>query len=464
MTQEKFVTSSIYLFLDLIVIAASGWLYWLVISKLVSTSDVGQSTSVYSLVVLGVTIVGLGLEYPLLKKTSTQGAKIVGTSLIIEVIVTIAAIPFIISALNNIQYQSAETISLISIAMLMSISFGFVTRYSLLGISASRAVLIIDVLSAAIKFVSGYLLVLSGFGTVGVLSSFMLQTLVTAIIGLALTKKTIGFSTGDWKYIKETVRNAVVNMPSIFSRTLIVSLSVVLLASFGISSSEIGIFYIALMISVVAAGLISSTAYMVIPSSSVAQDDLTTGSIRIGMSFTAPVISVLLSSPKLVLSVIGPEYVYGHVMLLILAAGILPFARATNTISRFNFLGMTRKLLVIGSLQVIGFIVGSILLVHTFEGVGAAIAIFLSYSISCIPALIWSDKILLRYLANTVIAVIAGTGVSIIAGILLPEGLITHFISLTTSVIVMLIIILTLKNISASEVKKILKPVVKGTP
>jgi len=134
-----------------------------------------------------------------------------------------------------------------------------------LGISASRAVLIIDVLSAAIKFVSGYLLVLSGFGTVGVLSSFMLQPLVTAIIGLALTKKTIGFSTGDWKYIKETVRNAVVNMPSIFSRTLIVSLSVVLLASFGISSSEIGIFYIALMISVVAAGLISSTAYMVIP-------------------------------------------------------------------------------------------------------------------------------------------------------------------------------------------------------
>ena len=53
-------------------------------------SDYGQSTSVYSLVVLGVTIVGLGLEYPLLKKTSTQGAKIVGTSLIIEVIVTIA--------------------------------------------------------------------------------------------------------------------------------------------------------------------------------------------------------------------------------------------------------------------------------------------------------------------------------------------------------------------------------------
>ena len=35
-----------------IVVAVSGWLYWLVISKLVSISDVGQSITVYSLVVL----------------------------------------------------------------------------------------------------------------------------------------------------------------------------------------------------------------------------------------------------------------------------------------------------------------------------------------------------------------------------------------------------------------------------
>ena len=41
------------------------------------------------------------------------------------------------------------------------------------------------------------------------------------------------------------------------------------MASFGISSDEIGAFYISLMISVVAAGLITSTAYMVIPASSI---------------------------------------------------------------------------------------------------------------------------------------------------------------------------------------------------
>ena len=65
MSHEKFMNSSIFLFLDLIVVAAGGWLYWLVPSKLVSVSDVGQSTAVYSLVVLISSIVGLGLVVPI---------------------------------------------------------------------------------------------------------------------------------------------------------------------------------------------------------------------------------------------------------------------------------------------------------------------------------------------------------------------------------------------------------------
>jgi O-antigen/teichoic acid export membrane protein len=345
----------------------------------------------------------------------------------------------------------------------MSISLAYVARYSLLGISASRTVLIIDIITAALKFVVGYLLVESGFGTIGVLLSFMLQAIVTVCIALAVIKKRIGFSIGNLKYIRDIVRDSVVNMPSIFSRTLIVSLSVVLLAFYGISSSEVGIFYISLMISVVAAGLISSTAYMVIPASSYAQTDLTTGSIRIGISFTAPIISLLLSSPKLVLSVIGTEYVSGYVVLIILAVGILPFAISTNMISRLNYLGSTKKLLTIGLLQVIGFIVGFILLVPQFSAMGAALAILISYSISCIPALIWSEKILLRYLAFTVVAVIAGSATSMMLGLLLPEGLLNEITSVTTSIVVTFTTVFVLKNTSITEVRKILETVVKGS-
>jgi O-antigen/teichoic acid export membrane protein len=254
-----------------------------------------------------------------------------------------------------------------------------------------------------------------------------------------------------------------VNMPSIFSRTVIVSLSVVLLVAFGISSDQIGVFYISLMISVVAAGLISSTAYMVIPASSMAQKDLTSGSMRIGISLTAPIISLLLTAPTFVLSLIGTDYISGQIMLFILGSGILPFAIATNTISRFNYLGKPKKVLFIGLLQMIGFIVGFIVLVPVFEGIGAALAILISYSISCIPALIWSEKILLRYVANTVIAVIAGYAVSSIFGLLLPHGVINELTTIAASIFITTALIFAFKNMSISEVRILLKTVVSST-
>jgi O-antigen/teichoic acid export membrane protein len=346
--------------------------------------------------------------------------------------------------------------------MLFSISFGFIARYALLGISASRTVLVIDSITAVVKFVTGYFLVLSGFGALGVLLSFTLQALVSACIGLFLVNKIFGIGFWSFNYIKDTFKDGVVNMPSIFSRTLIVSLSVVLLAYFDIPSDEIGVFYISLMISVVAAGLISSAAYMVIPASSMAQKDLTSGSIRIGMSLTAPIISLLLTAPQFVLSLIGTDYISGQLMLFILASGILPFAIATNTISRFNYLGKPKKVLFIGLLQLIGFVVSFNLLVPVLEGVGAALAILISYSISCIPALIWSEKILLRYVANTAIAVIAGWAISSMFRLLLPDMVINEFITLAASIVITTTLIFALKNTSISEVRTLLKIVVNS--
>src|SRR5688572_23660957 len=144
MSQEKFMSSSIVLFLDIIVVAVSGWLYWLVISKLVSISDIGQSSAVYSLVVLTSTIVGLGLEYPILKKSSNLRSNITSSALLIELIATIAAVPFIIYTLGYSPHATLQSYTMIAVMMLFSVSLGFIARYALLGISASKNVLVID--------------------------------------------------------------------------------------------------------------------------------------------------------------------------------------------------------------------------------------------------------------------------------------------------------------------------------
>jgi O-antigen/teichoic acid export membrane protein len=463
MSQGRFIHSSLFLFLDFIVVAISSWLYWLVISKLISISEVGQSTTVYSLVFLTSTLIGLGLEYPLLKNVISHRSKMLGSALFVEFIATMAAIPFVVYALNELQQESLRSYSIVAIGMLISVSLGFVARYALLGISDSRTVLVIDTISSVAKFACGYFLVLLGFGALGILISFMVQALIVACIGLYLTIKKLGFSIGDLNYIKDTVRNGVVNMPSIFSRTLIVSLSVVLLASFGITSSEVGIFYISLMVSIVAGSVISSTSYMVIPSSSMAKTDMSAGSMRIGISLTAPIIAVLLVSPKSVLSFIGTQYVSGEMLLLILTVGILPFAIVTNTISRLNYLGKPRKLLFMGLLQLGTFLLAFMFLVPQFKATGAALSILVSYSVSCIPALVWSEKILLRYVVNTVIAIAGGWGISNMFRLLLPDGNINDFTTALVSIVVTLTILFALKNTSFSEVRTILNTIVKST-
>jgi O-antigen/teichoic acid export membrane protein len=347
--------------------------------------------------------------------------------------------------------------------MLISITLGFVSRYALLGISASKTILVIDTISTILKFVTGYLLVLYGFGALGVLFSFMLQALVASSTTLILARRRFGFSIANFRYIFDVIKNGIVNMPSIFSRTLIVSLSIVLLASFGVQSSDIGIFYMALMISIVTGGLITSTSYMVIPASSIAKSDLSASSMRIGLSLTVPIIALLLSSPEFVLSLVGPGYTSGYLILIILAAGIIPFAIATNSISRFNYLDMPRKLVFVGCLQIFGFIVGFFVLVPLLSTVGAALSILLSYTLSCIPALIWSEKILLRYLLNAVIAALGGVAISDFIDIFMPEGIISDITLALTSVIVSLVIVFVLKNTSVQEVRTLIKTILKNT-
>jgi len=123
---------------------------------------------------------------------------------------------------------------------------------------------------------------------------------------------------------------------------------------------------------------------------------------------------------------------------------------------------MPRKLLFVGGLQICGFIVGFIVLVPLLSTVGAALSILLSYSLSCIPALIWSEKILLRYLLNAVIAVLGGVAISDIIDIFMPERIISDITLALTSAIISLVIVFVLKNTSVQEVRTLINTMLKN--
>ena len=156
----------------------------------------------------------------------------------------------------------------VAIALLVLSAISFVGRFALLGISNARSVLVFDIAATSAKFLTAYILLSMGFGAFGILFSFMIASLVAAITMILIAGRRLSLKPiRDKRRIIEVIKEGLSNVPSKLSRTMIITLSVILLASYGISDSDIGIFYIALMISVVGAGIASSMSFTVIPAS-----------------------------------------------------------------------------------------------------------------------------------------------------------------------------------------------------
>lgn len=456
--QTRFIGPGLVLFLDQLIVAAANWFYWLIISRIISPSELGQATVVISLVVLISTISQLGLEYPLLRKSSIHRHQILGTTLAIELIITIVSVPVIIFLLGDLYGGSLQRFAWISIGILILSSFSFVSRFALLGISNAKKVLIIDVMGLVAKFVIGFATVLVGLGTLGILLSVLLQGLLISTAALIITNKIFSFKLDNIRYIKEIIIDGLVNAPSKLSKTIILSLSVVLLASFGISNSQIGIFYVALMISVVIGGFATSMAYMAIPVSTVLRTDLSSASLRIGLNFTAPLISVLLVAPSFILSFIGPNYVSADGILFVLSISVLPTSITMNAISKFNTLEKHNKLIAIGSVEILTFIIAFYLLVPNYGTIGASFSILLAFISSSVLSIIWLERASIRYIGKSIIAIfvgsITGSAIRSIPG--MPV-----FLVILTSVIVTMVIIILLKNTTTLEMRQMIRSMIK---
>jgi O-antigen/teichoic acid export membrane protein len=456
---SKFVSQGILLFFDQILVAVTNWLYWLVISRLTTTSEIGQATSVYSLVFLMATLSQIGLEYPLLKKSSLHHSQILGTSLTIELIL----IPALISALILIAYTNVYNTSLsellwVAVVLLALSPISFVARFALLGISNARSVLLFDVLATSAKFLAAYTLLSLGFGAFGILFSFVIASIVAGVGMLVIARWQLPLKlVRNKKQIIEAIKEGLSNAPSKLSRTIIITLSVILLASFGISDSDIGVFYIAMMLSVVGASLASSMSFTVIPASTESKVDLSSGSLRLGLSLTAPIVAALIVAPRYVLSMIGPEYARADALLLVLSMGILPAAIAMNAISKFNNLGYRRRIIAIGIIQTAAFLASFLVLVPYYASLGGAYSILIAYTASALYAVFMFERTQRKYIANSLAAVIigyvSGYAISFVLDHSLPQ--------IISSVIAASIILLVLRNTSISELRQLIRSINK---
>ena len=451
--RTKFVGQGMLLFIDQILLAITNWFYWLVISRFASTSEIGQATSVYSLVLLIAVVSQIGLEYPLLKKSSLQRSHVFGTALAIELIMTSGAIAAVIFLANTDMYHvSLGGYVLVAVTFLALSQISFISRYALLGISNARSVVVFNIVATGGKFLTAYILLSMGFGVFGILFSFLIASLISAIGMMSIAGRQLSFKpVRDTRHVIEVLKEGLSNAPSKLSRTIIMTLSVILLASFGISDSDIGIFYIAMMLSVVGASLSASMSFTVIPASTESKVDLSSGSLRLGLSFTAPIVAALIVAPRDILSIIGPQYASADTILLVLAMGIMPIAISVNAVSKFNNLDHGRRVIAIGIIQAVGFLASFFILVPYYGILGAAYSILIAYTASAVYAVAMFETYERRYVSNCIVAIIIGCAAGYAINLMLGHSLPT----IVSSVAATSVVLLALRNTSVSELRQL---------
>lgn len=452
----KFLGPGIVLFLDYFVVSLGGWLYWIIISKIASVTEIGVASTIISLVITTSSITQLGLEYPLLKRSNTDKNGILGTSLLIELGISMAALPVVWLVIDSLYDGTLEQFYWITSALLLLNGVEFVIRFILLGIYRSKRVLILDAISLAIKFPVGIALIIMGYGAFGLLIAYLAEFLFISVAYLLVVRKTFVFKLGTIIYFKKIIKESIVNAPSKWSKMVIISLSVVLLASIGVAPYDVGIFYVALMISTLIGSFASSMAFMVIPASAISKKDLSFDSLRISLSLIAPIIVILIVFPDLVLSLIGSDYVSGALLLAVLAIGTVPASITINTITKLNNLGESRKLVLVGILQISTFLVCFYITGPIFGTLGAAFSISLGFTVPSIPSIIWSGKESAKHIAFCCLSITIGSIIGYAIHETILGSIFDPLLPIASAVGVTSVVIILSGNFSLGELREMI--------
>lgn len=457
-----FTSSGMLLFINQLVLAFGNWVFWMFVSRFATTAEIGQSTTIYSLVVFFVTIIQFGIEYPILKYSLKFRDTILSTTFIIEMVLSLLSIPLLFYFFNNFSDPGLVQFEWLTILMIIMTAPGIIAHYLLLSLFRIRIVLIIDILATILKFFVGFILVISGFGAFGIILAFLINVTLVSISTFIIVLKEIPFKI-DLKVFKVVIRDGLINTPSKISRVFVFSLSVILLAVFGIDVSLIGIFYMALTISLVAGGFATNVALMIIPASVRTNTDFASSGLRIGLSFTIPLILILMTQSTAILGFIGDSYTAANNDLLILGLSILPSSITIIAISEFNMTNQYRKILFIGVVEIFLFILTFSVLVPSFSILGASIATLLAFLASALISIIWIKRSSLGYILNSTLSLIFGIIIWQTLNFLLNDNLVSNLLNLIVVVVASTALVFYLNKITIREVISMIKSIYKTT-
>jgi len=211
-TERTLVHGSLYLFIDLITVALGAWIFWFVVSKFASATEIGFATTTISLVTLIGGFSLLGLDYSLLRESRNPG--VFPTIMIFQLGLLAILSPIVFVVGSAIYGADFNSFMILGVIYLVSLGLQITSTFCILGLLKSQYVLLAHTIGTASRFAVGILLILWGFGGLGILWAMIAQSLIIGTLLTAISLRKVGFAILSLGQLNQILNLGLSNLPN----------------------------------------------------------------------------------------------------------------------------------------------------------------------------------------------------------------------------------------------------------
>jgi O-antigen/teichoic acid export membrane protein len=411
--QKKIIgRGAAYIYIETISSLISGYIFWLIMSKLTSSEVIGTSSTVVTFATIVAVIAGLGITtgmQPSIAKSLSEkkidDAKIYFISCLLLVCIGISVCCLsVLIAGNWIANSFRIHYGLIILSILLIASYNTSTLFRSVVVSSLRtkSLPLIFITSSGAKLVLSALLLITGLGSVGLVFGFtfnyILSSILLAIILLSTIFKTTKIK-NIFENLKENSKNillaSVVNwVPTII---MIVGSQLGTIVVFGATgASQAGVYFLALTIVTGITTVMSSLYTIALPTLSSLTDyrkRIAWQTIRLSAIIILPFTCSLIFFSNEIMNLFGQAYVKGSVSLQILLISMLPMCVTDGIYTLAYSYRNYRYVLIVGLAISVPQTILYFSFVPIYGELGAALAYTVGSAVGCVVSLIISKKI-----------------------------------------------------------------------
>lgn len=467
-----------YIYIEGISSVISGYVFWLIASKITTTEIIGTSSTLITFATIIAVIAGMGIHIGIQRfigksfaeKNILEAKNFVITSLLLLSIGIFTCSMIIFSTQNWIRGVFGFDPILIAIAVLLTASYNYMMLFRSVAISSlkTQSFPLIFITSAVAKIIITVLLVIIGTGVVGLTFGFTFSFILSSVLlGIVLFMSIFkqvrnahpleGFMNNSKKILPSSVVNWLPWIINIVGSQLG---TIVVFGSQG--ASQAGVYFLALTIVTGITTIMNSLFTIALPTLSGLRDRrkrIAWQTIRLSAIIILPFACSLIFYSNEVMRLFGRSYIHGAITLEILLLSILPLCVISGVYTLMNSYGRYKQVLILGISMTIPQTVLYFTLVPVFEEIGAALAYTIGCVAGCVVAVLIAKNIDLHLFWKDLGIIFA---VSTLIGYFLSSIHLNYIPGILLTMALSYLLLLKIKIITKNDVKDFLEVLPEG--